>query len=343
VVAVVALRLALGCHFLYEGVWKINHSDFRHDEMWKSDMWRLDGDRSEAFTARPFLALAKGPVSGLFYAMLPDIDGRQRLKVVADKDDPTKKSIDSRPIVDCWAETRGDFVKFYAPPDAGARIELEKAAEEVYQRFVKNLDAYLKDNVDDIAAYFGSLDRFENDPERSQDAPFQKERRWNQMLALRSEADKWVRDVSDQQRAYASELYSLLDNPKCADQKQRGLMTATWKPWEWDRMKQINVAVTLALTAIGLCLMAGFFTRLAALGGAAFMCFVVLTQPAFPTIFPHDPPIVGHALLVNKDFVEMIALLVVAALPAGRWGGLDFFVHRWIVQPFLARRKGEIR
>jgi hypothetical protein len=42
--------------------------------------------------------------------------------------------------------------------------------------------------------------------------------------------------------------------------------------------------------------------------------------------------------LVNKDFVEMVALLVVAATAAGRWGGLDFFVARWIVRPFLARR-----
>ena len=55
VVALVALRLALGCHFLYEGVWKITHAD--------------------EFSAEPFLTQAKGPVSGLFYAMLPDIDG----------------------------------------------------------------------------------------------------------------------------------------------------------------------------------------------------------------------------------------------------------------------------
>ena len=77
-------------------------------------------------------------------------------------------------------------------------------------------------------------------------------------------------------------------------------------------MEQINFAVTYGLTAIGVCLMLGFCTRLAALGGAAFMCFVVMTQPAFPGIYPPDPPVVGHALLVNKDFVEMLALLVIA-------------------------------
>jgi len=67
------------------------------------------------------------------------------------------------------------------------------------------------------------------------------------------------------------------------------------------------------------------------------MCMVVMTQPAWPTIYPPDPAIVGHALLVNKDFIEMVALLVIATTAAGRWGGLDFFIHRWIVKPFCKK------
>ena len=70
------------------------------------------------------------------------------------------------------------------------------------------------------------------------------------------------------------------------------------------------------------------------------MCFVVMTQPAWPTIYPPDPAIVGHALLVNKDFIEMVALLVIAAAAAGRWGGLDFFVHRCRAK--TPCKKGEI-
>ncbi len=179
-----------------------------------------------------------------------------------------------------------------------------------------------------------SLDRFENDPERDQDAPFQKQRRWDRMMELRQEADKWIKDIEGQERAYAQSLYSLLDD----GQKHRGLVTSSWNPFQWDRMKQIDFAVTFALTAIGLCLMLGFCTPLAALGGACFMCFVVLTQPAFPTIYPPDPHVVGHSLLINKDFIEMLALLVVAATRAGRWGGLDVFVSRWIIRPFFSRK-----
>ncbi len=128
----------------------------------------------------------------------------------------------------------------------------------------------------------------------------------------------WIKDIEAQEKAFENSLYSLLDE----QQKERGQVPASWNPFRWSRMEQINFAVTYGLTAIGLCLMLGFCTRLAALGGAAFMCFVVMTQPAFPGIYPPDPPVVGHALLVNKDFVEMLALLVVASVPAGRWGGL---------------------
>jgi uncharacterized membrane protein YphA (DoxX/SURF4 family) len=332
VLALVALRLSLGCHFLYEGVWKIKHSDFRYDDRWKPE------GGEEDFTAKPFLTTAKGPVAGFFYAMAPDIDGRQLLRVEVDAN--KKKSIDGNAIAARWNEIRQEFVDFYRPKDASdieataAQAKLAKDAQATYDKFHKQLNEYLTKNVEPIAEYFGSLHRFENDKERHQDAPFQKERRWKRMLELREEAGVWIKDVEDQERAYAHSLYSLLDD----QQKERGLPPAGWNPFKWDRMKQINFAVTFSLTAIGLCLMLGFCTPLAALGGAAFMCFVVLTQPAWPTIYPHDPGVVGHALLINKDFIEMVALLVVAATGAGRWCGLDIFVKRWIVGPIFSRK-----
>ena len=322
VVALVALRLALGCHFLYEGVWKINHTDFRHDEAWKPE-------HAEKFSAEPFLTQAKGPMAGFFYAMVPDIDARARLRIVTDADG--KRSIPCQAIAARWDRMRQAFVDHYRPKNVSdlkafaAYEQLQGAAQRTCDEFHQKLRDYLAENLDPIAAYFGSLDRFEKDKERDQDAPFQKQRRWDRMMELRREADKWIKDIEAQERAYSNTLYSLLDD----QQRKLGVPTASWNPFQWDRTEQINFAVTFGLTAIGLCLMLGFCTPLAALGGAAFMCFVVMTQPAFPGIVPPDSPIVGHALLVNKDFVEMIALLAVAATGAGRWGGLDFFLGRW--------------
>ncbi|HLA83473.1 MAG TPA: DoxX family protein, partial [Thermoguttaceae bacterium] len=59
VVLLVALRVTIGWHFLYEGVWKIANP--------------------EKFSAASFLTTAKGPAAPLFYAMVHDIDGRERL------------------------------------------------------------------------------------------------------------------------------------------------------------------------------------------------------------------------------------------------------------------------
>ena len=318
VVALVVLRLALGCHFLYEGVWKITHRD--------------------EFSAEPFLTQAKGPISGLFYAMLPDVNGRERLQIATDA--KGKTSIDGSVITERWKDIRRDFLAHYQPPrsaDAAAQASYERlarAAERTYNDFREKAENYLKANADEIVAHFGALDRFENDKERNQQAPYQKQRRWERMMELRHEADKWIKDLGTQETAFKNSLYSLLDE----QQETLGRVPGSWNPLLWNRMEQINFAVTYGLTAIGICLMLGLGTPLAALGGAAFMCFVVMTQPAFPGIYPPDPAVVGHGLLVNKDFVEMTALLVVAASAAGRWGGLDYFLYHLVIRPFLSRK-----
>jgi uncharacterized membrane protein YphA (DoxX/SURF4 family) len=92
-----------------------------------------------------------------------------------------------------------------------------------------------------------------------------------------------------------------------------------------------------------LCLVLGLCTRLAALGGAAFLVSVLLTQPPWPTIYPPAPEVVGHALVVDKNFVEMVALLALATTAVGRWGGLDYFLYHWFGRPlenYLGQRMG---
>ena len=325
----VALRLALGCHFLYEGLWKIKPVE------------KFSIQHPEPFTAKPFLTQAKGPMAGFFYAMVPDIDGRQRLRVETNA--KGEKSIDCAGIIARWNTIRQEFIDYYRPAGAAenaAQQQLEEKARATCDKFQEQLKEYFKENADDVAAYLGALDRFQTDEERDQTAPYQKQRRWDRMMELRGKGNAWsanlqtwIEDLEAQELAFKNMLYSLLDDR----QKERGRLPATWNPLRWSPMERINFAVTYGLAAIGACLMLGFCTRLAALGGAAFMCFVVLTQPAFPGVYPPDPHVAGHALLVNKDFIEMLALLVIATVPAGRWGGLDFFLYHLIFNPFLSR------
>lgn len=327
-----ALRIGLGFHFLYEGAWKIKHRD--------------------EFSAEPFLSQAKGPIAPLFYAMLPDINGRARLQplklekieVVDPKTQKTRQvnAVRCPWLTDRWEDIRVGFLNYYRPSarDEAAQKqfeELTKQAEAVFGRFKDEVEqSYLPSVIADIDAFYQSLDRFEQHPESHQSAPFQKKRHWDDMMKLRQEARGWINELEQREAVYLKSLYQLLDE----NQRKRWPVPSSWNPFEWNRLEQINFAVTWSLTLIGVCLLVGFCTPLAALGGAGFMCFVVMTQPAWPGIYPPDPPVVGHALLVNKDFVEMLSLLVVAFTAAGRWGGLDYFLNHLVLQPYLSKRLG---
>ena len=292
VVMLVVLRITIGCHFLYEGVWKFKHAEF---------------------SAEPFLTQAKGPAAPLFYAMVHDIDGRQRLKI---EKDPKTGKLFSKFYLDAWTDLDNRVDAKYRLSD-----EQTKTLAGLNDTYAAALDNYLKENLDEIRAYFGSLDRFEAAERAGNNgAEHQVKRRWDRRLELRSEVGGWLSELD----AIGGQLSA------------GGLVAVERRPAEngdlpraWTRTDLLNYAVKYALTAIGLCLVLGFCTRLAALGGAGFLVSVLLTQPPWPTIYPPAPEVVGHALLIDKNFVEMIAALLLATTAVGRWGGLDYFLYHW--------------
>lgn len=72
--------------------------------------------------------------------------------------------------------------------------------------------------------------------------------------------------------------------------------------------------------AIGWCLLLGLFTPVAALAAAGFLGSVFLSQ---------FPPIAGPTSS-NAQLVECMACLVLAGTGAGRFAGLDFFLHLFV-------------
>lgn len=323
-VMLVILRVTIGWHFLYEGVWKIENAD--------------------EFSARPFLTQAKGPAAPLFYAMVPDIDGRQRLnlKETGKEDKEGNAIVTSEAYAGAWAELKQKAVEKYRMSD-----EQATRAEELLALYSESLEIYLTESREDIEGYFGSLERLEaRKAAGTNGAAHEKKRLWGEQQKLRSEVGGWLSEIDGMGEEFRAALWNLLDE----DQKARGPVHAALceaealpvrLPFVSTRTQLLDVAVTYGLTAIGLCLVVGFCTRLAALGGAAFLVFVLLTQPPWPTIYPPAPEVVGHALIVDKNFVEMIGLLLLATTAVGRWGGLDFFVYRWLGQPILRRLQSE--
>jgi thiosulfate dehydrogenase [quinone] large subunit len=80
------------------------------------------------------------------------------------------------------------------------------------------------------------------------------------------------------------------------------------------------------LTLVGLLLILGLFTRLAALGGIGFIVMFYLCNPPFVGYF-YSIPTEGSYLIVNKNIVELCALLVVLVTGSGKFAGLDRIVH----------------
>ncbi|HOP78329.1 MAG TPA: DoxX family protein [Thermogutta sp.] len=313
----VLLRITIGWHFLYEGVWKIANRD--------------------TFSAEPFLTQAKGPFAPIFFAMVPDLDGKARLQVVKDKDGRVR--VVSPPYEIAWERACDDFIRYYNMDD-----KQSKAARETCERFVTGLQNYLAENQEAILGYLASLKRFEEEEKASPNngAHFQRERLWERQQKLRAEVAGWLRQIDAMGEAYQRALWDLLTE----EQKAKGMLKVplceTQRlpvriPWIATRSELLNVVVTYSLTAIGLCLILGFFTRLANLGGALFLAFVVMTQWPWPTVVPKTPEIVGHALFVDKNFVEMMAMLALAALPVGRWAGLDYFLYHYVCVPLRQR------
>jgi len=297
----VALRITIGWHFFYEGVWKIANAD--------------------KFSTRPFLVQAKGPAAELYYAMAYDIDGRERLKTVKDKEG---NPVRGRTYTDAWKVLLDKVVLKYKLSE-----EQTAEAQELLARYEDSVEDYLEENAEEIEAYFGSLKRFEQSQQDGNNgAAFQKERRWKRQQELRAEADGWLAELEGMQADYHKGLWNILSE----DQKAEGPL-----PVAWEREDYLNGLMSCGLTAIGFCLMTGLCTRLACLGGGVFLINVLLTQPPWPTIYPPAPPVVGHALIVDKNFVEFVAMLMLVTVPVGRWGGLDFFLHEWIGGPLAAK------
>ena len=80
------------------------------------------------------------------------------------------------------------------------------------------------------------------------------------------------------------------------------------------------------LTLVGVLLVLGLFTRLASLAGIGFILLFYLCNPPFVGYF-YSIPSEGSYLIVNKNLVELCALLVILATGSGRFAGLDRILH----------------
>ena len=87
-----------------------------------------------------------------------------------------------------------------------------------------------------------------------------------------------------------------------------------------------NLITMYGLTIVGVLLMLGLFTRLAAIAGIGFILMFYLCNPPFVGYF-YSIPTEGSYLIVNKNLVELCALAVIFLTRSGLFAGLDRILH----------------
>jgi len=92
-----------------------------------------------------------------------------------------------------------------------------------------------------------------------------------------------------------------------------------------DLLAYADLITMWGLTAVGLLLILGLFTRLASLGAIGFILLFYLCNPPFVGYF-YSIPSEGSYLIVNKNLVELGALVVILVTGSGRYAGLDRIV-----------------
>ncbi|HPT22863.1 MAG TPA: DoxX family membrane protein [Bacteroidales bacterium] len=93
-------------------------------------------------------------------------------------------------------------------------------------------------------------------------------------------------------------------------------------------LSTVDFLNTWGLIAIGLGLILGLFTKVAALSGSLLLFVYYLNSPPLVGL-EYTLPTEGSYLVINKTLIESVALVVLAVFPSGYIWGLDALVCRF--------------
>jgi len=203
---------------------------------------------------------------------------------------------------------------------AGVTITPE-THKKLYPMVEGTLDEHRKG---DIELYRNYLARYEShlDEVNKEGAPnFAQEHLDKQWTEIQQKRAELVGPVN----AWTNELIRYGEDLLNEQQLTRGRV-----PAEITKTDTTNWQVTWALLILGGLMILGFFSRISALGAAVLLFSFYMAMPPFPGVPPAPGP--EHSLIVNKNLIEVIACLSLAALPTGRWFGIDGLFRRVVLR-----------
>jgi uncharacterized membrane protein YphA (DoxX/SURF4 family) len=360
-----ALRLAIGWHFLFEGLYKVNSHLIGPSET------------NRPFTSEPYFRNAPGPIGAFMRKQFGDPAEviADRVKIASPLPDFKNRPVDEQAAA-CPASVarqlddmqeraqeavRAEAAKELAKADADeakAKTDAEKAkvketadqARAEARKRNESSAAIAKERITAAkAAYARWVQGAEGRPTTMKritaevllTAPQRLEHLEGLRREVKSAEDRVAADLGNGagiEQKHAAELRADLiaaesDLAKDADsfvaelKKELNGDQAVPEDVKQSRGQLMDKVTMWFLVVVGACLMAGLFTRLICVLAAGFLVVTYLAYPPFPW-YPLPPNTEGNPVFVNKNVIEFFALLVVAAFPTGRWMGLDALIAR---------------
>ncbi len=258
-----------------------------------------DKIKSGTFSSEGFLKGANGRFAGFYHGMVWDYDGKIRL--------------DEELMVS----------------------EMDKAVERATERYgltqeqIKELDTKKKKLVEALKGVYAEYDeqivklkKGEDRVAKMEDTPL-----WKEVASLRGQKESiekerltgiWpaVKGVDEIWKQLEEEINSVTT----PEQYKAGGAYHLKRPKEGlISSATVDRIIPLFDITVGVLLILGLFVPLAGWAGALFLFSVILSQ------FPGDPGSQPTYLYA----VEALAMIVLASVGAGRYGGLDFFFWAW--------------
>ncbi|WP_442481437.1 DoxX family protein [Aeoliella sp. SH292] len=335
-ITIVALRLIIGWHFFTAGVEKFE----------------------PGWSSASYLRLANGPLEGFYKSMAPlphewdklvlvqlpakidhaeewryiGKDGLQETPYKAAKDD--KMPDGSKAVTDTeghipfptdaygpwasriatdWTATTNEFKKI-----DGLTEEQIAAADKLLEKQLVRLSQFFELHRGVIDEYHHEIARLEemlNDDARGE-LPYLDERITKKRAEVAATPRPWAADIQAEEDVFYNQLRGLVKDEQLTSAMVGEQLAGTFNPP--TRLQTVDKLATGVTLGVGICLILGLFTRLASVIGAGFLLSIMSMQPPWA-----EGVLATVKLLTAYQGIEFFALLLLAAIGAGTWAGLD--------------------
>jgi uncharacterized membrane protein YphA (DoxX/SURF4 family) len=366
----VLLRLAIGWHFFFEGWEKLSSYSSPSAPGWERfslNPTPLPPERKDRWwSAEPYLLESKGPFAPFFQKVAGDSIIDRVAKPAGDEDQPLPPALERD--WDAYLDYFTDYYDLDSAQQEQARNKLDQRKAQVrFWLFEKVTGGQTtQDRVADYRKWVEEARNLEpeetgvigpdevrkkiTDPQGPKAKAARLRRQlFNELFEQYQEMKKALLTVLTQEqgkeRVAAESLPPSLwywHWTWLGESERRASRNNEEEPfrppfWTWSRLEWMNFLTRYGLTLVGILLVVGLFTRTACVAGALFLLTFYLAMPALPWLL-ESPRAEGHYFFVNKNIIEMLALLALATTRSGRWLGLDALVQllnpwRWRGDP----------